>query len=62
MKEARIDWVAYAAISAGVLGLPLKPEWEAAVVASLETIFRIAAAVERFQLPDDAEPAPVFEA
>jgi hypothetical protein len=56
------DWEAYTSISAKALRLPLEPEWTAAVIANLATIFRIAAAVDSFQLPEDAEPAPVFEA
>jgi len=44
------------------LGLPLEPEWRAAVKANLQVTLRQAALVSEFALPDDAEPAPVFRA
>ena len=47
---------------AAVLGLPLEDAWKPAVKANLEVTLRHAAAAADFKLPDDAEPAPVFEA
>jgi hypothetical protein len=52
----------YVTASAKQLGLAIEPDSKAAVIANLEVIFKIAAAVDGFELPDDAEPAPVFEA
>jgi hypothetical protein len=44
------------------LKLELAPEWLPAVRMNLEVTLRHAALVGAFALPDDAEPAPVFEA
>ena len=54
--DAYIDAVAL------VLGLTVKPEWKPAVRANLEATFKLAALVAEKELPDDAEPAPVFHA
>ena len=54
--EAYIDSAAHA------LGLSVKPEWKSAVRANLEVTFKHAALVGEKELPDDAEPAPVFRA
>jgi Protein of unknown function (DUF4089) len=58
----QMDWESYIETSAKVLGLSLEPDWKPAIAANLETIFKIAAEVDAFELPDEAEPAPVFEA
>jgi hypothetical protein len=42
--------------------LAIEPDSKAGVIANLEVIFKIAGLVDGFVLPDDAEPAPVFEA
>ena len=60
MTDAELD--AYIETSAVVLGLTIAPEWRAAVRANLAATFRLAALVEAFELPDEAEPAPVFTA
>jgi hypothetical protein len=51
-------------ITAGAqaLDLALVPEWLPAVRMNLQVTLRHAAFVGEFALPDDAEPAPVFEA
>ena len=48
--------------SAHALGLPVRPEWQAAVRANLDVTLKLAAEVAEFELPDDAEPAPIFRA
>jgi hypothetical protein len=48
--------------NARALGLTLDPAWHDSVASNLRLILRHAALVEEFQLPDDAEPAPVFRA
>jgi hypothetical protein len=48
--------------AAGTLGLPLDAAWMPAIKANVTTTLRLAAQVEQFPLPDEAEPAPVFEA
>jgi hypothetical protein len=60
MTEAELN--AFIDASAVVLGLAIKPEWRAAVRANLATTFRRGGVVEEFELPDEAEPAPVFTA
>ena len=62
MEENQADLENYIETSAKALGLPLEPNWKPAITANLETIFKIAAAVDAFELPDEAEPAPIFEA
>jgi hypothetical protein len=52
----------FVAAAARALALPLEPEWKAAVKANLQVTLKHAAIVEEFDLPDDAEPAPVFKA
>jgi hypothetical protein len=47
---------------AHTLGLMVKPPWRPAVKLNLGLIFRQAALVTDFPLPDDTEPAPVFTA
>jgi hypothetical protein len=56
------DLDAFIDASAAVLGLTVAPEWRAAVRANLGVTFRLAGVVAEFELPDDAEPAPVFTA
>jgi hypothetical protein len=48
--------------AASVLGLSLEPQWRPAVKANLEVTLRLAAMVAELDLPDEAEPAPVFTA
>jgi len=48
--------------SAAALGLPIEPAWKPAIKANLEVTLRLAAIVAEFELPDEVEPAPVFEA
>jgi hypothetical protein len=62
MEGSSLPWDAYIEASAEALRLTVDPAWKETVRANVETIFKMAAAVEAFELPDDAEPAPVFEA
>ena len=48
--------------AARALGLPLEEAWKPAVKANLEVTLGHAARVAEFELPDEAEPAPVFRA
>jgi hypothetical protein len=48
--------------AAHALGLTVDPAWTPAVRANLQVIFAQAALVTAFDLPDDAEPAPIFKA
>ncbi len=58
-KDPLDDFVTAAA---DALALPLHPAWKPAVRTHLEITLKHAALVEAFDLPDDAEPAPVFRA
>jgi hypothetical protein len=49
-------------VSARTLGLPVEPEWLPAIKASLDVTLRLGALVAAFELPDEAEPAPIFGA
>ena len=59
-KSDHLD--AYIDAAAQALVLPVNPEWKGAVRANLDVTFKLAALVAEKELPDDAEPAPVFEA
>jgi hypothetical protein len=48
--------------AAAALNLPLEADWRPAVKTNLAVTLTHAALVGEFSLPDDAEPAPVFEA
>ena len=48
--------------SAAALGLPLAPEWRAAIRTNLKVTPDHGMRAASFPLPDDAEPSPVFEA
>jgi hypothetical protein len=50
------------AASASALSLPIESEWKPAIKANLEVTLRLAEMVATFELPDEAEPAPIFEA
>ena len=60
MSEDTTDaWITSSAV---MLGLPIEAAWMPAIRANVEVTFRLAKLVEEFPLPDEAEPAPVFEA
>ena len=50
------------AASAQTLAVPLDPAWRDGVRGNLQLLFRHAAMVDAFSLPDESEPAPVFRA
>jgi len=60
MTDVELD--AFMDASAMVLGLTIQPEWRAAVRVNLAVTFRLGGIVAGFELPDEAEPAPVFTA
>ena len=53
---------AYIVASARLLDLEIKPEWSESVRANLDATLKLAKMVASFSLPDETEPAPVFEA
>ena len=48
--------------AAHALALPIEQAWKPAVRAHLEMTLKLARLIEDFDLPDEAEPAPVFRA
>jgi len=52
----------FIAAAARALDLPLEPAWLPAVKANLEVTLRLATVVADFELPDAAEPAPIYKA
>ena len=60
MTDEQLD--AFMDATAPLLGLRIDPAWRAAVRTNLAVTFRMAALVDGFPLPDDAEPAAVFVA
>ena len=48
--------------TAARLQLPVEPAWRPAIRTHLGIALGMARMVESFDLPDDAEPAPVFRA
>lgn len=56
------DPATYARAMADALGLPLTPDYAPQVEANLAVAFRLAPLFLDFPLPDDAEPAPIFNA
>jgi Protein of unknown function (DUF4089) len=48
--------------TAKALGLPLEAEWLPAVVGNLDAALRSGLFVAEFELSDETEPAPTFEA
>jgi len=48
--------------AAAALALPIEPEWKPGIRSNLQVTLRLAAMVAELELPDEAEPASVFEA
>jgi hypothetical protein len=53
---------AYIDAAAAALNIPIQPEWKSEIRANLDVTFKLAALVAEKELPDDAEPAPVYKA
>ena len=62
MKDDAAALDAWIVASTQLLKLPLDPAWLPAVRQNVEVTFRLAAGVDEFPLPDDAEPGPVYGA
>jgi hypothetical protein len=58
--EATLDQ--YITASAALLGIPIEPAWMPSVRGALLATTRATQFVEAFPLPQEAEPASVFEA
>ena len=57
------DWPldCFIAAAAAALALPIEPAWKPQIKAHLQVTWRLAQEVAAFDLPDELEPAPVFE-
>lgn len=53
---------AYITSAAAALGIPIEPAWMPTIRANLAASLKIAGAVADFELDDETEPAPVYEA
>ncbi len=53
---------AYIRTAATALGIPVEDAWMPSIRTNLAVSLRLAAIVAEFELPDESEPAPVFEA
>lgn len=51
-----------AAAGVKALALPIEPNWHAGITFNLQLLFKHAALIDGFALPDESEPAPVFRA
>ncbi len=62
-KDRQHDFVdELMAASAQALGLTIDPAWRNSVKFHLRLVLDHAARVDAFELPDEAEPAPIFHA
>jgi len=47
-------------VGSRLLSIPIDPAWKPAIEANLAVTLRLAASVDAFPLPDEADPAPVY--
>ena len=52
----------YIDAAAKVLGLPIEDAWKPVISANLVVTLKMAAMVDEFALPDEAEPASIYAA
>ena len=53
---------AFARTAALALDIPIEERWLPSICTNLKVTLLLASLVEEFNLPDESEPAPVFEA
>ena len=61
-KQQQHDLDRFIDASAGALGIAIEPAWTPGIVANLAAVLNTATLLAEFELPDEAEPAPTFEA
>lgn len=61
MPEKSLNIAQYVEQTAQIIDLPLAPEYRLSVVENFAKIAAIATLVLEFPLPEEIEPAPVFE-
>jgi hypothetical protein len=59
---AQHRWDAFVDAVSALLGLEIDEAWKPAVRANLEVTMRMARLVDEFPLPDEIEPAEIYEA
>lgn len=59
---ARRRWDAFIEAVSASLGLTIDEAWKPSVRANLEVTMRMAQLVDEFPLPDESEPAEIYEA
>ena len=59
---ARHRWDTFIDAVSTSLGLEIEEAWKPAVRANLEVTLRLAKLVDEFPLPDESEPAEIYEA
>jgi Protein of unknown function (DUF4089) len=62
MSEPTDPLDAFIDAAAALLAIPIDPAWKPTVKSNLATTLKLAAFVGEWELPDDAEPAPVYTA
>jgi hypothetical protein len=60
--DARHRWDQMIDAVSAALGLTIDEAWKPSVRANLEVTMRMASLVDEFPLPDDIEPAEIYEA
>ena len=61
-SDARQQWDAFIDAVAASLGLKIDDAWKSGIRANLEVTMRMAQLVDEFPLPDETEPAEIYEA
>jgi Protein of unknown function (DUF4089) len=61
MPDTPPDYEALIQVHANWLGLTIDPAWHPTICQSLAAFSAAMQAVDGFPLPDEAEPAPVFQ-
>ena len=61
-EDARHRWDDFIDVVSAALGLTIDETWKSSVRANLEVSMRMAQLVDEFPLPDEIEPAEIYEA
>jgi len=63
LRSRKPDDIGMLAAAGGkALALPIEPAWQAGITFNLQLLFKHAALIDGFALPDESEPGPVFRA
>ena len=61
-SDARQQWDAFIDAVAASLSLKIDDAWKSGIRANLDVTMRMAQLVDEFPLPDETEPAEIYEA